>query len=120
MARLVPAHSERREVKDVDVFSYWAFQPQNVRPRNAKQREKMGNTYPNPSASDKKTGPNAHLAIDAPGRADESRSLSKYALVTTRYLMLLMSLTHWMRTKSKVGPEQAGCRYLFMSSVVDG
>ena len=80
----------------------------------------MGNTHPNPSTSDKKTSLNTHFIIDTPERADESRIFSKYALVTTRYLMLLMRSTHWMRTKSKVRPEQVGCRYLFMKSVIDG
>ena len=74
MARLVPTHSERREVKDVELFSYRAFQSQERETRNPKQKEKTGSTYPNPSASDKKTGPHAHWVIDTPGRADEWRS----------------------------------------------
>ena len=66
MARLVPARwSGRREVKDVDVFSYRLSNRKDVKLRTFKQKEKKGSTYPNPSASDKKRSPNAHWVMGA-------------------------------------------------------
>jgi hypothetical protein len=46
MARLVPAQSERGEVKDVDVFSYRAFQPQERETTRSKTEREDGKHLP--------------------------------------------------------------------------
>ena len=54
-------------------------------------------TRPKPSARVMTTIPSAAFARDVPGR-NVLRSFSKYAKGRTRYQMLLIRSTHWIRT----------------------
>ena len=57
MARLVPAHSERREVKDVEVFSYRAFQLQELETTIAEAGRQGGKHSPEPISQRQKDEP---------------------------------------------------------------